>query len=128
MREYDKEQHRRKVSQSLIGKIGVHARRWKGDSASYVAKHMWIHKHYGKASICEIDSTHKGKRFEWANISGAYLRDRSDYRQLCPSCHRRSDFGNKCRKGHEFTVENTWVRKEGWRVCRTCKRDYAKAH
>jgi hypothetical protein len=25
-----------------------------------------------------------------------------------------------CKRGHEFTVENTWMRKEGNRVCRIC--------
>ena len=28
-----------------------------------------------------------------------------------------------CRRGHEFTVENTYVCPEGWRRCRRCKAD-----
>lgn len=31
--------------------------------------------------------------------------------------------GNKCRKGHEFTPENTWVEKSGQRHCRKCHAD-----
>ncbi len=34
-----------KVSLSLVGKTGVLSRRWLGDEAGYVAKHMWIVKH-----------------------------------------------------------------------------------
>jgi len=71
------------VSKSLIG----NSRRWKGDNASYVAKHMWVYKHRGKARICEPHPEHNALRFEWANISGKYLRDVNDYIQLCPSCH-----------------------------------------
>jgi hypothetical protein len=45
-----------------------------------------VGKHFGKAERCEIDPSHTG-RFEWSNISGKYLRQRSDWRQLCASCH-----------------------------------------
>jgi len=29
-----------------------------------------------------------------------------------------------CRKGHEFTPENTFLRQDGKRVCRTCRKGY----
>lgn len=29
-----------------------------------------------------------------------------------------------CQKGHEFTLENTYITKAGTRVCRICRRDY----
>jgi len=32
-----------------------------------------------------------------------------------------------CVNGHEFTRENTYVRKEGWRMCRACMRDRLRA-
>ena len=25
-----------------------------------------------------------------------------------------------CKRGHEFTPENTWKTKQGWRLCKTC--------
>lgn len=58
---------------------------WKGDSAGYHAIHRWIVRKRGKASVCE----HCGKfrRCVWANISGEYLREESDYLSLCYSCH-----------------------------------------
>lgn len=68
---------------------------WKGDKASYAAKHMWIRNKYGKAIICQNPNcTYKNpKRYEWANISKEYKRNKNDYIQLCPSCHRKWDMG-----------------------------------
>jgi hypothetical protein len=85
---------------------------WKGESASYGAKHQWMHNYFGSADHCEINPSHRARRFEWSNISGRYLRERSDWRQLCPSCHRLVDKGNFCKRGHEFTSENTYNYKE----------------
>lgn len=112
----------------LIGKFGPLSRRWKGDKAGYVAKHIWIAKHYGRANHCERDHTHKAKRYEWANVSGKYRRDREDYIQLCPSCHRRMDAKNKCRKGHEYTAENTYTNNRGHRRCITCWNERRQAN
>jgi hypothetical protein len=35
----------------------------------------------------------KPKSFQWANISKKYLRDFSDWMQLCASCHAKYDRG-----------------------------------
>jgi len=82
-----------KVSQSLFGKIGSNSRRWKGQKASYEAKHMWIIKYYGNANKCQQKNCNykNPKRYEWHNLSGEYKRGISDYIQLCPSCHRKID-------------------------------------
>lgn len=79
----------------LSGSMKGNKNRWKGDAAGYVAKHMWIYKNFGKASQCEnlFCSFKNPKRFEWANISKQYKRERDDYKQLCPSCHRKWDMG-----------------------------------
>lgn len=82
---------KRKISQSLVGLKGAKSRRWKGDSASYQAKHIWIVKNFGKALLCSFNNLHTAKRFEWANLSLCHKRDRFDYIQLCPSCHRKFD-------------------------------------
>lgn len=65
---------------------------WKGENITYGALHVWVKKEKGKPKYCEYDTTHTGKRFEWANISGKYLRDINDYRSLCVSCHRKMDY------------------------------------
>jgi hypothetical protein len=49
----------------------------------------------------------------------------NDYHALCPRCHKRLDFGEPrthCRHGHPYTPENTHVRRNGARSCRTCHR------
>lgn len=107
-----------KISNSMRGKFGEESRRWKGNEASYVAKHMWIIKHYGNAKRCSKNPKHKAKRYEWANLSGEYKRDISDYIELCPSCHRKMDYERKasergngtmmCKRGHELNKENVY--------------------
>ena len=59
---------------------------WKGDSVGYMGLHKWIQKMLGKAKYCAIDLTHKGP-YQWANISGEYKREISDFRQLCAKCN-----------------------------------------
>lgn len=79
---------------------------WKEwDDLKYGAKHYRIRTIYGKASKCEYiecfypRSTSKKrlllapKRFEWANISHEYKQARSDWIQLCGSCHYLYDHG-----------------------------------
>lgn len=98
---------------------------WKGDRCSYVAKHMWILRHYGKATKCENAHCNypNPKRYEWANISGEYKRNINDYRMLCPSCHRKFDYGNKCKNGHEYNSENSKINNRGERVCMICMKE-----
>lgn len=120
-REHESSQSR-KVSLSLIGKVGDKARRWKGDKAGYVAKHSWLTKHYVKGNSCEECGTKDSKRLEWANISGKYLRERSDYKVLCTSCHRKMDLASDtCKNGHKYTPDTLYINKQGWRNCRKCR-------
>jgi hypothetical protein len=72
---------------------------WKGDEAGYSALHKWLKYNFGKAVKCEnpeCSYPRKSKRgklmvkaftFHWANKSGEYKRDISDWWQLCISCH-----------------------------------------
>ena len=99
---------------------------WKGEKASYGAKHIWMKNNHGKANKCENNPKHKGF-FEWANLSGKYLRKRSDWKMLCHSCNQRGDYirrnGNKCKRGHKYTKENTAWTKRGSRDCKACRRE-----
>lgn len=111
----------KRVSKSLSGKIGIESRRWKGDTASYTAKHKWIIKHYGKANHCEKCHKENCSRYEWANISGLYKREVTDYIQLCPSCHRKMDLKRDyCKNGHLYNDENTYINFRGHRQCKKC--------
>ena len=59
---------------------------WKGNDVGYNALHTWINKCLGKASKCIND--HVASRYFWANISGEYKRDLSDWHELCQSCNQ----------------------------------------
>lgn len=64
---------------------------WKGNNASYGVIHSWMAKKYGKPQQCESCSTTTAKCFDWANISGKYLRVRTDWKRLCRRCHMKED-------------------------------------
>lgn len=92
------QEHRNKISISKLGKkrldiAGKKNYLWKGIKTGYRAKHSWLIRNFGKAIRCEnIECNYyKPKRYEWANISGKHKRVKTDYIQLCPSCHRKWD-------------------------------------
>lgn len=106
-----------KISLSLLGKFDEESRRWKGNKVSYTGLHKWVYKHLGKADKCENRNcvyprknnarrwVYFSKRFEWANISGKYLRDLRDWKKLCGSCHRKFD-RLVIKKRKEFILNN----------------------
>lgn len=66
---------------------------FKGDKAGYSAIHKWVAAHFGKPTVCLCCET-RGSRMHWANIDHKYSRMRSDWIQLCASCHAYFDKGN----------------------------------
>jgi len=84
-------------------KLGTHEDvhpNWRGGRNSlpkpegYWKAHRWIKYHYGKSDRCDLNSTHDSTVYDWANISGEYRRERSDWIRLCHSCHYWFDFPN----------------------------------
>ena len=63
---------------------------WKGDNASYIAKHAFIYSHLGKPHKCEFCGTIE-RRLVWANIDHKYSRNLIDWKSLCYSCHTNYD-------------------------------------
>lgn len=57
--------------------------------------HKRITRKFGKLSYCEDCKREDLKIYHWANLSGRYLVDRSDWRRLCPKCHMRMDKPNE---------------------------------
>lgn len=71
---------------------GTNHEAWKGEKVGLKCLHKWLSRHYGRAFKCENIRCKKPSRlFDWANISGKYLRDRKDFIQLCRKCHIRFD-------------------------------------
>lgn len=69
---------------------------WKGDAAHYKSKHGWINKHFGTPKRCEKCGTNEAPNFDWANKSGRYLRERTDWLRLCRKCHAAFDRDLRC--------------------------------
>lgn len=78
-------------------KVGSSRYNWKGENASYTAKHIWIKNVLGSPNKCEIcESIHlSGHKIHWANISGEYKRDEKDWMRLCVPCHSKYDRSKK---------------------------------
>ena len=70
---------------------------WKGDKVGYVALHDWVRIKLGRPTTCEHcgKSGLTGVNIQWANKSGKYKRELSDWLRLCVSCHRKHDINLK---------------------------------
>lgn len=60
--------------------------KWKGDMVGYNALHAWVRKQLGRPTECT--NGHIAPKYYWANISGEYKRDVTDWHQLCQSCNQ----------------------------------------
>lgn len=106
-------------------------RRWEGSDTEYRVLHQWVVRQLGKPGRCSKcgDTEWKDKRYyHWANISGEYKRDVTDWVRLCRPCHHSVDgityFLHKdaCKLGHPLVDDNVYVfPKSQTRTCKTCK-------
>lgn len=90
------EQGRGKYCSNRCANLGKNSYAWKGDCVSYNALHKWIKRNFGdppNCTKCGKTGSKEGRcwNIEWANISGEYKREISDFTGLCRSCHRRHD-------------------------------------
>ena len=94
--------------------------------------HTWLKNNYGKASKCENkDCTYKSpKRYEWALIKGKqHKKDRDNYMQLCPSCHRKYDLTAQIRENISKGKKGVSAHNKGndsriIKNCLTCGKEY----
>lgn len=101
------EEHKRKLRLAHLGKKqteevkikrglyrnGNKHPNWRGDEVKYRALHDWVVKNLGQSDICEyckISGLTK-HQIHWANISGEYKRELTDWVRLCVRCHSRYD-------------------------------------
>lgn len=90
---------KRRLSQSKMGsknpqygRTDEKSMHWKGDQVGYFGVHDWMTKHFGQPKFCErCGDTNENTRYEWANISGEYMRSRDDFFRLCKKCHNNLD-------------------------------------
>jgi hypothetical protein len=94
---------RKGENNSMWGRKGERSPNWKGDAVGYSGLHMWMVATFGQPTECDHCGTTEAKRYDWANISKTYKRDRSDWLRLCASCHfKYDDIGTK-------TFAKRWV-------------------
>lgn len=106
----------------MPARLGIKHHMWKGEKAKHSAKHTWIRNSFGRAYKCEnLDCKKESKKFDWANLSSNYFRDKSDYKMLCRKCHSIMDKSKYCKNGHKRTETNTKKEKSGYRRCLTCQ-------
>ena len=70
---------------------GENAPNWKGDDVGYSGLHIWVRKTLGTDQKCSVCGCEGKRKYEWANVSGEYRRDTSDWMRVCVSCHRKHD-------------------------------------
>lgn len=71
--------------------LGTNHHNYKGDDVSYSGLHYWVSSKLGKPSKCDKCGTADAPRYEWANVSGQYLRELNDWERLCKKCHNDKD-------------------------------------
>lgn len=81
----------------MTGRKGKDCPSWLGDQAQYSGIHRWIQQNWQKTGICEecgsIPTT-KGRNkwaTQWSNNDHLYKRDREEWQELCPKCHKKKD-------------------------------------
>jgi hypothetical protein len=70
-------------------RTGENHPRWLGDEVEYRQLHVWVNYSKEKTGRCAVCG--RARYTEWANISGAYLRDLDDYAEMCKPCHSEFD-------------------------------------
>jgi hypothetical protein len=70
------------------------------------------------------------RRHEYDHHLGYAAARQLDVQPVCVECHRKRDSAKKnqthCLNGHEFTAENTYIKPNGCRSCKACRREADK--
>jgi hypothetical protein len=87
-------------------------KRYERDGHVYSTEYVNVHKQivalFGEPEICEQCGTTEHRRYEWANVTGIYNRERVNWKRMCVPCHRKLDGPNlkpDAFKGHHHTAE-----------------------
>jgi hypothetical protein len=112
-----------------FGKTNEQSTRWKGDAVGYCGVHDWMTENFGQPKHCEsCGTTDENNRYEWANISGEYRRDRSDFIRLCKRCHNDMDGVNAHQVGAPPRKNRAMTKRAGKTVTSRYKGVRASGH
>jgi hypothetical protein len=94
-REYDRKRHKKGYIKPIKQKSSKENtyKTWNGSSLEYRKLHQWVERNLGKPDECtECRNVGLvGHKIHWANISGEYKKDITDWVRLCAWCHRKFD-------------------------------------
>src|SRR3989339_1509673 len=97
--------YRKKTLEVLPHKKGAEHPQWKGEKIKYVALHIWLRNNFKKSGVCEF-CKEGGKKTAWANKTGEYKRDITDFIELCYKCHWHYDRENNFKHRYENETKN----------------------
>jgi hypothetical protein len=83
-----------KISIALTGKYrGEKSGRWQGNKITYGTLHEWVYRELGRPDNCEQCGRKEENPYKihWANRSGEYKRELTDWIRLCILCHKKQD-------------------------------------
>jgi ppGpp synthetase/RelA/SpoT-type nucleotidyltranferase len=108
-------------------------------SKGYRGLHYWVERNLGKPEKCVKCGLERYKQhtMHWANISGEYKKDISDWSQMCAKCHKAFDNDRDmnilepvCKNGHNVSEENLYLRvdkrpyrENTYKECKICRRE-----
>lgn len=86
------QEYKQKMKEAFLGEKSLN---WKGDKVGYHGLHYWVRNVLGKPDKCQNCGKGglTGRKINWANKSGEYKREITDWIRLCISCHRLFDNG-----------------------------------
>ena len=101
------EEAKRKISEAHKGKRlsketkrkigdshrGEKSHLWKGENVGYRGLHYWVRSLLGTPDTCEFCGKNglSGRKIHWANKSGEYKHNITDWLRLCVKCHKAYD-------------------------------------
>ena len=102
---------------------------WKDDPSGGTL-HQYVKRHFPKAGVCEACGEQSKTDYAFLRHPEPYTRSRSDYSELCRSCHMRHDFRigartmqrDRCRHGHVLAETGMYLDGRGCRRCSECRR------
>lgn len=66
--------------------------KYKNGSGWSVVLHNWVKKNLGRPQMCQMcGSKDENRTYQWANKSGEYKKELTDWLRLCRRCHHKYD-------------------------------------
>lgn len=73
--------------------------KWRGDAVGRIQAHAWLNRNNPKSGVCERCGEHRKTHLAFKGANGEWSRNRDDYLELCPSCHKRFDLAKSATEG-----------------------------